>query len=56
MKHNDIKTTAVKNLIARFFRDNLQMDDTVRDNLEIEEIFPSRTENSDIMYIRCTTS
>ena len=56
MKYNDIKTTAIKNLIARFFRDNLKMDDMVRDNLQIEQIFPSRTEESDIMYIKCKTT
>ena len=41
------------NKITKFFRENLKMDDEVCDNIDILDIFPSRTEDSNIMYICC---
>ena len=56
MSKKQLIATATKNLVAKFFRENLKMDNDIRDEIDILEIFPSRTEESNIMYIRCETT
>ena len=47
---------ATKNVIMRYFRDKLKMDDETRNNIEINKIFPSKNPESKIMYIQCTST
>ena len=48
--------TATKNVIMRFFRDHLKMDDETRNNLEITKIFPSQNKDTNIMYVQCSST
>ena len=56
MTRNQLQTAATKNLIAKFLRNHKKMDNDVRDDIKILEIFPSSTDDSDIMYMRCETT
>ena len=51
-----IVATATKNLIMRFFRDHLNMDDDTRNNIEITKIFPSQNPDAKIMYVQCSNT
>ena len=44
---------ATKNAICRFMKEKLKMDEKTRNSVKIVEIFPSRSETSSIIYIKC---
>ena len=48
--------TATKNVVMRFLRDKLKMDDKTRNNIEITKIYPSQNEDARIMYIQCSSA
>ena len=51
--YNTIMTIATKNGIMRFLKDNLKMNEKERNALKITEIYPSQSETSSIIYIKC---
>ena len=51
-----IQKTAAKNLVTRFLRDKLKIDDSTRNEIQIENLQSSKTENSGIIYIKCATT
>ena len=48
-----IRAAAVKNAIHRFLKDELLMDQKSRNSLTINTIYPSKADNSSIIYIQC---
>ena len=48
-----IKTAAVKNAVHRFLKDELLMDQKSRNSLTINTIYPSKSDNTSIIYIQC---
>ena len=53
-EYNKIKSAATKNALFRYFKNELKIDEKTRNSLTIETIFPSKNENSDILYVQCT--
>ena len=52
-KDLQIRNTAVTNVIMKFLKLNLKMDERTRNNLNIMEIYPNDNEDFDTLYIKC---
>ena len=51
----DLYETATKNLINKFMKNKLQMDNETRRQINIVQIYPSQSDNSPTIYIKCRT-
>ena len=50
---NIIRSAATKNAVHRFLKDELLMDEKTRNSLTIQTIYPSKSDNNSIIYIKC---
>ena len=53
--YNEMMITATKNAIIKFMKTKLNMDEKTRNSIDIEEIYPSKSETNAIIYIKCRT-
>ena len=53
---NKAMIMATKNAITRFMKVNLKLDQATRNSIRIKEIYPSQSETSNTIYIRCHSS
>ena len=50
---NIIRQAATKNAVYRFLKDELLMDEMIRNSLTIQTIYPSKSDNNSIIYVQC---
>ena len=53
MTKGQIRNTAVTNLIIKFMKNNLKMDERTRNCLNITGIYPNDNDDYDILYLKC---
>ena len=55
-EYNKAMIMATKNSITRFMKVNLKLDEMTRNSIRIKEIYPSQSESSNTIYIKCQDS
>ena len=52
-EYNKAMIMATKNSLTRFMKENLKLDERTRNSIKIKEIYPSQSETSNTIYIKC---
>ena len=55
-EYNKAMIMATKNALTRFMKVHLKLDEQTRNSIRIKEIYPSQSETSNTIYIKCQSS